>query len=83
MEKNKMSHVPHELAEEFPDQTDRIHELKTSSAHFVRLADEYHEVNRAIHRAETRVEPVSDEVEQDLRRKRLHLKDEIAAMLAE
>ena len=78
-----MSHVPHELAEEFPDQTDRIHELKTSNAHFARLADEYHEVNRAIHRAETRVEPVSDEAEQDLRRKRLHLKDEIAAMLAE
>ncbi|HSP26085.1 MAG TPA: YdcH family protein [Saliniramus sp.] len=78
-----MSHVPHELAEEFPDQTDRIHELKTSNAHFARMADEYHEVNRAIHRAETRVEPVSDEAEQDLRRKRLHLKDEIAAMLAE
>jgi uncharacterized protein len=78
-----MSHVPHELAEEFPDQKDRIHEMKASSAHFARLADEYHEVNRAIHRAETRVEPVSDEVEQDLRRKRLHLKDEIASMLAE
>lgn len=78
-----MSHVPHELAEEFPDQKDRIHDMKASSAHFARLADEYHEVNRAIHRAETRVEPVSDEVEQDMRRKRLHLKDEIASMLAE
>lgn len=78
-----MSHVPHELAEEFPDQTDRIHELKISNAHFARLADEYHEINRAIHRAETRVEPVSDEAEQDLRRKRLHLKDEIAAMLTQ
>jgi len=78
-----MSHVPHELAEEFPDQTDRIHDLKLSNAHFARLADEYHEVNRAIHRAETRVEPISDEAEQDLRRKRLHLKDEIAAMIAQ
>jgi uncharacterized protein YdcH (DUF465 family) len=78
-----MSHVPHELAEEFPDQTDRIHDLKMSNAHFARLADEYHEVNRAIHRAETRVEPISDEAEQDLRRKRLHLKDEIAGMLAQ
>jgi uncharacterized protein len=82
-EKNAMSHVPHELAEEFPDQTDRIHDLKTSNAHFARLADEYHEINRAIHRAETRVEPISDDAEQDLRRKRLHLKDEIAAMLSE
>lgn len=76
-----MSHVPHELAEEFPELTDRIHDLKTSNAHFARLAEEYHEVNRAIHRAETRVEPVSEEAEQDLRRKRLHLKDEIAGML--
>jgi uncharacterized protein len=77
-----MSHVAHELAEEFPEQTDLIHELKTSNAHFARLAEEYHEVNRAIHRAETRVEPVSEEAEQELRRKRLHLKDEIAGMLA-
>lgn len=77
-----MSHVPHELAEEFPDQKQRIHDMKLSNAHFARLADDYHEVNRAIHRAETRVEPISDEAEQDLRRRRLHLKDEIAAMLA-
>ncbi|WP_029030657.1 YdcH family protein [Salinarimonas rosea] len=76
-----MSHVPHELAEEFPEAAERIHALKTSNTHFARLADEYHELNRAIHRIETRVEPTSDEVEQDLRRKRLALKDEIAAML--
>lgn len=77
-----MSHVPHELAEEFPEAADAIHALKGSNAHFARLADEYHEVNRAIHRIETRVEPAAEEVEQELRRKRLVLKDEIAAMLA-
>ncbi|MGJ3263977.1 MAG: YdcH family protein [Salinarimonas sp.] len=76
-----MSHVPHELAEEFPEAAERIHALKTSNAHFARLADEYHELNREIHRIETRVEPTSEEVEQDLRRKRVALKDEIAAML--
>lgn len=77
-----MSHVPHELAEEFPEAAEKIHALKTTNAHFARLAETYHEVNREIHRIETRVEPTSDEVEQELRRKRLHLKDEIAAMLA-
>lgn len=77
-----MSHVPHELAEEFPEAAQRIHDLKASNAHFARLADEYHEVNRQVHRIETRVEPASEEVEQDLRRKRLALKDEIAAMLS-
>lgn len=77
-----MSHVPHELAEEFPEAAERIHTLKTSNAHFARLADEYHELNRQIHRIETRVEPASEEVEHDLRRKRLALKDEIASMLS-
>jgi uncharacterized protein len=77
-----MSHTPHELAEEFPDMIDRIHELKESDNHFVRLVEEYHEVNRSIHRIETRVEPASEEVEQALKLRRLRLKDEIARMLA-
>ncbi|MFO7919486.1 DUF465 domain-containing protein [Rhodobacteraceae bacterium W635] len=77
-----MSHTPHELAEEFPDQVGKIHDLKTTDAHFAKLMDEYHEVNRAVHRAETGVEPMEDLAESELRKKRLHLKDEIAAMLA-
>ena len=78
-----MSHVPHELAEEFPDKVDMIHELKTSHAHFARLFDEYHLINREIHRIETGVEPASDERSTDLRKQRLLLKDEIAAMLSQ
>lgn len=77
-----MSHVPHELHEEFPEAVDVLHTLKTSDAHFSRLADEYHTVNREVHRIETDVTPASDEVLEDLKKKRLHLKDQIAAMLA-
>lgn len=76
-----MSHVPHELAEEFPHHADRIHALREQDPHFRRLADEYHEVNRAVHRAETNAEPTDQFHEEDLRKKRLHLKDEIAAFL--
>lgn len=76
-----MSHVPHELHEEFPQDGERLHELKISNAHFVRLADRYHDVNRAIHRAEAEVEPTSDEVLEEMKKTRLHLKDEIASML--
>jgi uncharacterized protein len=76
-----MSHTPHELAEEFPDQTARIHDLRAANAHFARLCDDYHAVNRAIHRAETRVDVVSDEHEAEMRRTRLRLKDEIAGLL--
>lgn len=77
-----MTHTPHELAEEFPQHAEKIHALKQSDAHFARLADEYHTVNRAIHRAETGVEPVADFAETDMRKRRMTLKDEIAAILA-
>ena len=77
-----MSHVPHELAEEFPEHSDRMHDLKASDAHFARLFDEYHEINRAVHRAETNLEPMESLAEVDLRRKRAFLKDQIWAYLA-
>jgi uncharacterized protein YdcH (DUF465 family) len=76
-----MSHTPHELAEEFPELVQRLSELKQSDAHFARLTDEYHEINRAVHRAETNVEPIEELAEVDLRKKRAALKDEIYRML--
>lgn len=78
-----MTHTPHELADEFPDHAATIHALKTTNAHFGRLADEYHAINREIHRLKTRVESASETHETELRRKRMRLKDEIAAMLAQ
>lgn len=77
-----MPHTPHELTEEFPAKADTIHALRTTDDHFRKLADSYHEVNRVLHRAETRVDPVSEEEEARLRRQRLALKDQIAAKLA-
>lgn len=78
-----MSNTPHELAEEFPAEVERMHALKTADAHFAKLFDEYHEVNKAIHRAETKVEPVTEEHETALRKARMALKDQIAAKLRE
>jgi hypothetical protein len=77
-----MSHTPHELAEDFPNDVQRIHELKVSNPHFARLMEAYHEVNRAVHRAETGVEPVDQSAETEMRKERMRLKDEIAGMLA-
>ncbi|TYB84637.1 YdcH family protein [Oceaniovalibus sp. ACAM 378] len=76
-----MPHTPHELPEEFPEHADRFHELKTSDNHFAKLADEYHEVNRAVHRAETDVEPTDDRHMQNMRKQRMILKDEIWRMM--
>lgn len=77
-----MSHVPHELAEEFPEHANRMHELKQSDAHFARLFDQYHEANRSVHRAETNVEPLEELAEVALRKERAHLKDEIWRILS-
>jgi uncharacterized protein len=76
-----MAHTPHELAEEFPEFVEKMRALKLGNAHFSKLADAYHEVNRAIHRSEAEVEPLSDETETAMRRQRMLLKDEIYAML--
>ncbi len=78
-----MSHTPHELHEEFPDKLDALHTLKETDDNFRTLADRYHEVNRAIHRAETNVEPISPTAEEDMRKERVRLKDQIAAKLAQ
>ena len=32
-----MSHTPHELAEEFPDKVQQIHDLKVSDAHQIHV----------------------------------------------
>lgn len=77
-----MSHVPHELHEEFPEAGGLLHELKVSDARFRATAERYHEVNRQVHRAETDVAPVSDQHLEDLKKQRLALLDEVAQTLA-
>ena len=76
-----MSHVPHELHEEFPSDIQRIHDLKISNAHFAKIADRYHALNRDIHRVEAGVQAMSDESLETLKKQRLMLKDEVASML--
>ena len=46
------------------------------------MVEDYHEVNRAVHRAETLVEPTTPEHEAELRQKRMKLKDAIWKQLA-
>lgn len=37
-----MSHTPHEIADEFPEDAEVVHRLKLKDAHFPKLADNYH-----------------------------------------
>lgn len=72
-----MTHTPHEFSADFPEFAVKISELKQSDPEFVELYDEYHRVNRAVHRAETSVEPVGEVAETDLRKQRGQLKDQL------
>ena len=71
----------HSLANELPEFKDRIHELKQENMHFHRLFNEYHDVDKDIHRIESGAENTSDEYLEGLKKQRLSLKDELYAML--
>lgn len=75
------AHTPNELADVFPESAEALHHLKLTNAHFARLAEQHHELNREIHRIESEIEAASDERMEALKKERLHLLDEIAAML--
>lgn len=73
----------HDLRHEFPELEQKIHELKTSNNHFKKLFVEYDEVNHATHRIESGAETASDEVLNEYRIKRVHLKDELYKILTQ
>ena len=71
----------HDLNHEFPEYREQIHALKMSSGHFARLFDEYHDVNRSVVRVEVQAEIATDFELEDLKKRRLKLKDELHGML--
>lgn len=73
----------HNLGEEFPEYREQIHDLKVSNAHFRSLAARWEEIDKQIARAEARIELMSQEEEESLRKTRLSLKEELYQMLSE
>ena len=71
----------HDLIHEFPEHRERIHNLKMADHHFARLFDEYHELEHQVRRIEEGVETTSDNYLEDLKKKRLKLKDLLYVML--
>lgn len=74
-------HTPNELTTIFKRDRDLITRLKQEDAHFARLADEYHEVNRQVHRIEAETEAASDERTETLKKQRLALLDTITGIV--
>lgn len=78
-----MTTEKHDLAHDFPELREKIHELKTSNAHFARLFDEYHVVDREVRRIEDEIETPADNYVESVKLKRVQLKDELYAMLTQ
>ena len=77
-----MQNEHHNLALEFPEYKDKIHELKMSNRHFKRIMDEHHDLDKQIRRVEAMEEAMSDDDLEIIKKKRLKLKDECFKMLS-
>ncbi|MDB5848880.1 MAG: GTP-binding protein, partial [Rhodoferax sp.] len=69
------------LAHEFPHLVGKMRSLKLSSSRFLHLFNEYDEVNNSITKFEQDGLVISDEVFENLKKKRLKVKDDIYQML--
>ena len=78
-----MTHVAHELHDEFPADGEILHRLKVEDGHFARIAEQYHVLNREIHRIEAGVEGASDARAEDLKKQRLSLLDQVAKRISD
>ncbi len=73
--------VAHDFLQEFPEYKDAVHRLKGSDQHFVKLFEAYQECNGQLHRIEQEIETPSDAFVEELKKKRLNLKDQMLAVL--
>lgn len=71
----------HDLHHEFPEFKDRIHDLKIGNHHFARLFEEYEQVDKSIRHLEQLDTPTSDRHIEEMKLKRVHLKDQLYQML--
>jgi len=73
--------LSHDLYQEFPDLAGRIDLLKMSNPRFVRLFDEHGAVDKQIFQAEKGSGQLNGHALEELKRRRLRLKDELCQML--
>jgi hypothetical protein len=67
----------HDLLHEFPGHREKILSLQKGSNRFRKLQEEYNAADSQIHRIETGAEATTDEHLNELRMKRVHLKDSL------
>jgi len=72
----------HDLHHEFPQHYNRIHELKLTNNHFKSLFEKYEDLNHHIHGVES-TEIFADSDLTNMKKQRLHLKDELLKIINE
>lgn len=65
----------------FPEYRDLITRLKTEDAHFARLFDAHNALDQRIKNMEAHIEPGTPEEVETLKKEKLSLKDQMAAIL--
>lgn len=73
--------VRHHIAEEFPSYTSDITHLKTKDPQFAQLLTEYDQTDKKIYGLEMKSRPVTDAYVEDLKKRRVVLKDRIYGAL--
>ncbi|MBI2469617.1 MAG: DUF465 domain-containing protein [Planctomycetes bacterium] len=76
-----MQHEHHDLIHEFPEYREQIHNLKTTNEQFRELFDAYHKIDREVYRVENNIEPRAAVALEELKKRRLAIKDELFRIL--
>lgn len=71
----------HDLVHELPEYRERIQKLRMEDTHFEKLHHEYNELDQKILKMEEGYETPSDDYLEELKKKRLHMKDQLLAMI--
>ena len=77
-----MSELPHEIADDFPEFAEKLAEMKASDAAFAEMVAEYDTLNKKVIQAETLEKPTAHFREEELKKRRALLKDEIYKVLS-
>ena len=71
----------HDLLHEFPDLEQKIATLRAENPEFATLMDEYDSLDARVRHIEELGNPVADETIEELKKQRLHLKDQLYVMI--
>lgn len=71
----------HDLMHEFPEFKEKIREMRQNDTAFALLMDDYDQLDARIRDLEGLGSPVADETIEDLKKRRVGLKDQLYALL--